>query len=57
MDKQNEFQRFDATMRDLIKVSHNEIKAELVAEKAAKSPKRKAKTKPSASDRDDDKTD
>ena len=42
----SEYDKFDRTMRELLKVSHNEIKAKLDAEKKAK--KRKAK-KPSAS--------
>jgi hypothetical protein len=41
-----EYEKFDRTMHDLLKVSHSEIKAKLDAEKKAK--KRKAK-KPSAS--------
>jgi hypothetical protein len=45
-----EFENFDRTMRDLMSVPHDEIKAALDAEKAAKKKKRKAK-KPSASDR------
>jgi hypothetical protein len=45
-----EFENFDSTMRQLMKVPHSEIKARLDAEKRAKQ-KRKAK-KPSASDRD-----
>lgn len=45
----NEFDRFNATMRDLIQVSHSEIKAKLDAEKREKQ-KRKSK-KPSASAR------
>lgn len=50
MTKQNkEFENFDRTMRELIKVPHSEIKAKLDAEKRAKQ-KRKAK-KPSASGR------
>lgn len=44
-----EFENFDKTMRELMKVPHSEIKAKLDAEKAAKQKKRKAK--PSASDR------
>jgi hypothetical protein len=47
--KESEFQKFDRTMRELIKVPHDEIKAKLDAEKTAR--KRKAK-KPSASDRE-----
>jgi len=48
--KQNpqEYENFDRTMRDLVKVPHSEIKAKLDAEKKAK--KRKSK-KPSASGR------
>ena len=38
----SEFKNFDRTMRKLISVPHNEIKAKLEAEKAAKKP-RKAK--------------
>ena len=52
-----EFERFDRTMHDLMQVSHDEIKTELEAEKAAKTAKRKAKKKPSAEGRDADKTD
>jgi hypothetical protein len=44
----SEFDKFDDTMRELLKVPHSEIKAKLDAEKKAK--KRKAK-KPSASGR------
>jgi hypothetical protein len=41
-------------MRNLMTVSHEEIRKELDAERAAKArKKRKAKTKPSASDRAD----
>ena len=52
MKKSNEYENFDRTMHDLMKVPHEEIKAELDAEKAAKTQKRKAK-KPSASDHAD----
>jgi hypothetical protein len=45
--KNTEFDKFDSTMRGLLRVPHSEIKAKLDAEKKAK--KRKAK-KPSASD-------
>jgi hypothetical protein len=45
--KNEQFERFDATMRKLISVPHSEIKAKLDAEKREKQ-KRKAK-KPSAS--------
>ena len=41
MKSKNEFANFDATMKQLMKVSHSEIKAKLDAEKAAK--KRKPK--------------
>jgi hypothetical protein len=44
----NEYDSFDRTMRRLMTVSHDEIKAKLDAEKRAKARKRKAK-KPSAS--------
>jgi hypothetical protein len=40
--KRNEFEKFDRTMRDLLKVQHSEIKAKLDAEKRAKTKKRKA---------------
>jgi hypothetical protein len=43
-----EFNKFDETMKKLMKIPHSDIKAKLDAEKKAK--KRKAK-KPSASDR------
>jgi hypothetical protein len=46
--KDNEFEKFDTSMRALLKVPHSEIKSKLDAEKAAK--KRKTK-KTSASDR------
>jgi hypothetical protein len=46
-----EFQNFDRTMRELMKVPHGEIKAALEAEKAANKQKKKRKAKPSASDR------
>jgi hypothetical protein len=36
MNKSNEFANFDATMRELIKVPHSEIKEKLEAEKEAK---------------------
>jgi hypothetical protein len=52
----SEFDSFDRTMRDLMNVPHDEIRAELDAEKAAKKKGRKVK-KPSASDRADDKSD
>ncbi len=52
-----EFENFDRTMRDLMKVPHEDIKAELDAEKAAKENKRKAKKKPSALGRVGDEND
>jgi hypothetical protein len=42
-----EFQQFDKTLRELLKVPHSEIKVKLDAEKAAK--KRKKSKKSSAS--------
>lgn len=39
-----EFENFDRTMTDLLKVSHSEIKAKLEAEKAEKQTKRKPKS-------------
>ena len=47
-----EFEKFDNTMRELLKVPHSDIKAKLDAERAAKQKKRKPK-KASASDRAD----
>jgi hypothetical protein len=40
--KNEEFEKFDATMRKLIKVPHSKIKAKLDAEKAEKKRKPKA---------------
>jgi len=56
MKKQpEEFENFDRTMRDLMGVSHNEIRAALDAEKMEKQKKkRKAKKESSASDHADD---
>jgi len=49
-----EFENFDRTMRDLMSVPHDEIKAALDAEKAAKKRKKKRKAKkPSALGRAD----
>jgi hypothetical protein len=45
----NEFENFDRTMRDLMSVPHDEIKAALDAEKAAKQKKKRKANKPSAS--------
>ncbi|MGO8794349.1 MAG: hypothetical protein ACLQLC_05965 [Candidatus Sulfotelmatobacter sp.] len=54
MTKQSqEFENFDRTMRDLMSVPHDEIKAALDAEKAAKQKKKRKAKKPSASDRED----
>lgn len=47
--KENEFNHFDYTLRELLKVSHTEIKAKLDKEKQAK--KRKKSKKSSASGR------
>ena len=47
--EKSEYDHFDETMAQLIRVPHSEIKAELDAEKAKKK-KRKAKNKPSVSD-------
>jgi hypothetical protein len=38
-----EFEKFNNTMRDLMKVSHGELKAKLDAEKAAKKAKNRRK--------------
>jgi hypothetical protein len=46
----SEFENFNETMKDLLSVSHDEIKAKLTREKLAKNSKRKAK-KPSSLDR------
>lgn len=52
MKQSDEFENFDRTMRNLISVPHDEIKAALDAEKAAKKRKKKRKAKkPSALDR------
>lgn len=54
MSHSREFDTFDATMRKLISVPHDEIKAALDAEKAKKPQKKKRKAKePSASDHAD----
>ncbi len=44
MKKPTEFDNFNRTMRELMKVPHSEIKARLDAEKAVKTKKRKAKS-------------
>jgi hypothetical protein len=41
MKKNNEFENFDRTMHELLKVPHSEIKAKLDAEKKAKGRKPK----------------
>ncbi len=54
MTKQSkEFDNFDRTMRDLMSVPHDEIKAALDAEKAEKQKKKRKAKKPSASDHED----
>jgi hypothetical protein len=40
MKKQSEFSKFDHAMRELVKVSHGDIKEKLDAEKAAKKRKK-----------------
>ncbi len=45
MADSREFENFDRTMRDLISVPHDEIKAALDAEKAAKKKNKKRKAK------------
>lgn len=47
----SEFENFDRTMHDLMKVPHDEIKAALDAEKAEKQKKKRKAKKPSASGR------
>jgi hypothetical protein len=45
MSKRNEeFNKFDRTMRELVKVPHSEIKAKLDAEKRAKKRKKSRKS-------------
>jgi hypothetical protein len=52
--RNTEFDNFDRTMRDLMSVPHDEIKAALDAEKLAKKRKKRRKVKkPSASGRAD----
>jgi len=43
MNKESEFENFDRTMRDLMKVSHDDIKAELDKEKTKKIEKKNDK--------------
>ena len=47
MKKANQYEKFDRTMRDLLKVSHAEMKAKLEEEK-----KRKKSKKPSSASRE-----
>ena len=47
--KNSEFEKFDKTMEQLLRVPHSEIKAKLEAEKAAKKRKPKASASPHAS--------
>lgn len=42
MKKTDEYENFDRTVRDLLKVPHAEIKAKLEAEKVGKKRKKKA---------------
>lgn len=51
MKRNAEFEKFDRTMREILKVSHREVKATLDAEKAAK--RRKKSKKSSASGREE----
>ncbi len=44
----NEFENFDRTMRDLMSVPHDQIKAALDAEKAEKAKRKKRKAKKSS---------
>ena len=47
MRKQSEYDNFDHTMRELLKVSHLEIKASLDAEKVAKKQNKSKRVKKS----------
>lgn len=51
MKRNNQYENFERTMTELLKVPHSEIKAKLDAEKAAK--KRKEPKKSSASREED----
>jgi hypothetical protein len=46
MKRASEFENFNHTMRELLKVPHGEIKAKLDAEKKAKMRKKNKKDKP-----------
>lgn len=54
--KNEEYEKFDRTMRKLIAVPHSEIKAKMEAEKARKE-RLKRRAKPSASGRASGRTD
>ncbi len=54
---EDEFRKFDNTMRQLMSVSHDELKAEIDREKAEKLGKKRKTKKSSASGREADKTD
>ncbi len=54
MKPSKEYDNFDRTMRDLMKIPHEEIKAELEAEKAAKDVRKSQKTAPKRSKEDND---
>jgi hypothetical protein len=45
-----EFEKFDSTMRQLINVSHDELKAKLDAEKKLKKPNKSTKRKSKRAD-------
>lgn len=49
--KNQEFEKFDRAMSELLKVPHSAVKTKLDAEKAAKERRKKRKAKASASDR------
>jgi len=51
MKRSEEFENFDRTMRELIRVPHSEIKAALEAEKRSKARKKKRKAKKPSADR------
>ena len=53
MKKNIEYEAFDRTMHDLMRVSHDEIKQELEAEKLQRTRKKRKAKVPSASDRVD----
>lgn len=51
MKPNSEYENFDRTMRELIKVSHDEIKGKLDAEKAEKNKRPKKRGRPLGSSR------